>query len=136
MAFMPIRTGKTAYEIVMERTRPPRPDEPEDCLIYTGPTKNGGYGVLQFDKRKLRAHRVVMEHHHGPSDLDVLHSCDHKPCVNIAHLRYGDYSDNYEDRILNRQEFTRLCEVPLCTRKHAGRGMCQMHYSRWLRASK
>lgn len=69
-----------------------------------------GYGRIRIGSRMVRAHRIVMEHHHGPSDLDVLHSCDAPSCVEIAHLRYGSPSDNQIDCVernrTNRQRLT------------------------------
>jgi hypothetical protein len=47
-----------------------------------------------------RASRVVWEIVTGyapPKELDVLHTCDNKRCVNYAHLYLGDASQNMAD---------------------------------------
>lgn len=71
-----------------------------ECLVFTGAKTKAGYGKIALPrpaKGHRLAHRVVLEHHHGPSSLMSLHSCDNPPCVNIAHLRYGTAQDNVDD---------------------------------------
>lgn len=87
----------TAYERVMMRT-----ERQGDCLVFTGETDAKGYGLVSRPgdrTRRLRAHRVVLEHHYGPSPLNALHSCDNPPCVEIAHLRWGTQGENVDDMV-------------------------------------
>ena len=88
--------GTPAYDKVMARSV-----WEGDCLVYKGPCYSNGYGAVKvpITRRHALAHRVVMEHHFGPSDLYVLHSCDNPPCVNVEHLRYGTQSDNLMDAV-------------------------------------
>ena len=68
-------------------------------LLFTGALSRG-YGVVgTTPHRTAFAHRVVMAHHNGPSDLCVLHSCDNPACVEISHLRYGTRGDNAADKV-------------------------------------
>lgn len=83
------RYGTSAYERVMARTAP----GPGDCIEFTG-VRVRGYGQVRFGGKSLYAHRVVLAHHLGPSDLDALHSCDNTGCVNIEHLRWGTHQEN------------------------------------------
>jgi hypothetical protein len=84
----------------------------EGCWLWTASTRRDGYGQMMFrvgGKSNLRpTHRVAYEHFHGPipDGAHVLHSCDVKRCVNPAHLRLGDHTQNMRDaaaRGLNRR---------------------------------
>lgn len=72
-----------------------------DCFVFNRATNEGGYGRIGIPgtDRAMLAHRAVMEHHYGKSDLEVLHSCDNPPCVRIEHLSYGTRLDNNTDAI-------------------------------------
>jgi hypothetical protein len=92
--------GVEPYERVMARSV----EQPGGCRVWTGAVGTHGYGVTSTPRgakakgnRMVCVHRIVAEHHLGPSDLFVLHSCDNKLCVNIDHLRYGTHSDNMID---------------------------------------
>ena len=68
------------------------------CWPWTGGL-SGGYGVISFQGRRLKAHQLAWELARGPRDgLDVLHSCDNPPCCNPAHLFLGTRRDNNEDK--------------------------------------
>ncbi|QIN93650.1 HNH endonuclease [Gordonia phage DumpsterDude] len=74
------------------------------CWVWTGATKDGGYGVIRPSGQRsgppAKAHRVSAEF----AGMDVagrfvLHACDNPPCVNPAHLRPGAPIDNVEDMV-------------------------------------
>lgn len=81
-----------AYDRVMARTR-----REGDCLVWTGGTTFDGYGRVHDSGKARRVHRIVFEHHQGPTPLDVLHRCDNRRCVEIDHLRAGTKLDNARD---------------------------------------
>ena len=59
-----------------------------------------GYGCVWLDDKAVRTHRVVWELIYGPipEGLQVLHSCDNRPCCNPEHLFLGTNQDNVDDR--------------------------------------
>lgn len=77
-----------------------RTEERGECLIWTGPTANFGYGSLTYLGTIRRAHRVVWEMANGPipEGMCVLHRCDTPPCVRLAHLFLGTRTDNMADK--------------------------------------
>lgn len=71
------------------------------CWRYTGGLNGSGYGNIWQDGHTRSAHVVSYEIHNGPvpEGLNVLHSCDYKPCINPEHLFSGTQQDNIDDMI-------------------------------------
>lgn len=84
--------------------------DPEGCWPWTGCTNRDGYGVSSIMKRKVLAHRVVLEDALGrtlsPGEC-ALHSCDNPPCCNPEHLTPGTQRENLRDR--DRKGRQRTC---------------------------
>ncbi|MDJ0395915.1 HNH endonuclease [Rhodococcus sp. G-MC3] len=59
-----------------------------DCLIYLGPTNADGYGYLTVNGKREFAHRLVFAEFNGsiPNKKRVLHSCEHRGCIEKSHL--------------------------------------------------
>lgn len=88
---------RSAYERVMARS-----SRIGNCLVFSGARWGGNawqYGCIKDNGRPKSAHRIVWEHHHGPTDLFVLHHCDKTLCVNIDHLFVGTQADNMRDMV-------------------------------------
>lgn len=106
---------------------PLMPGMETNCQVWTGATKDTGYGVMKWPGEK----RVVLVHVYAydmvRDDRDgrwVLHKCDNRPCVRLDHLFAGTHRDNMkdmqakgrasrgEDRVyLSDAEKARMCEM-------------------------
>lgn len=66
------------------------PDDGTDCILWTGGTGSGGYGIVSLGKADLqvKAHRFIYEHAVGPipKDYVIHHICKNISCVNPSHL--------------------------------------------------
>jgi hypothetical protein len=75
------------------------------CWEWTGSTDMNGYGRLGEWRGEKSAHRASYTFHKGsiPEGRLVLHSCDNRRCINPAHLRLGNHSDNNLDAYKRRR---------------------------------
>lgn len=78
----------------------PRLEWSGDCLLWTGPVNNQGYGyVSRRDGGTRLVHRIVAMEHADFDGYICLHTCDTPRCCNPDHLRPGTQADNIEDCI-------------------------------------
>lgn len=80
--------------------------KPATCLEWRGLCNRGGYGVIQFKNKKIRAHRLSYLLFCGPipQGMFVCHRCDNPKCVQPKHLFLGTKQDNTDDMVQkNRQ---------------------------------
>lgn len=71
------------------------------CWIWTAGLFENGYAQLRIGTKKVRVHRMVLEHTlNRPLASDVLacHTCDIKCCVNPAHIFADTFAGNAWDR--------------------------------------
>lgn len=72
-----------------------------ECIEYTGTIDPTGYGVIQVNRKRTKAHRLSFELHNGPipTGMMVRHKCDNRPCINPAHLELGGQMENMADMV-------------------------------------
>ena len=77
-----------------------RIDKTTSCWEWKGCMRSkGGYGLFSIGRKNLSAPRFAYETFYGPipKDLNILHSCDNRRCVNPNHLSPGTQSQNIKD---------------------------------------
>ena len=84
------------YELRIEKTG--------DCWIWRGSISSNGYGIYQTYKRYLGtswAHRVayILKYGEIPKNLEIMHNCDNKLCVNPEHLSLGTHQENENGKL-------------------------------------
>ena len=69
------------------------------CWEWQGARFTTGYGLIWQGNKARGAHRIAYILTCGPipQGVFILHTCDHPPCVNPAHLRLGTPADNHLD---------------------------------------
>ena len=72
----------------------------DECWFFEGHIRPDGYGRVKGDGQHERelAHRYSYKLFKGdPGDLEVMHSCDVRCCINPAHLSLGTHQQNMMD---------------------------------------
>lgn len=70
-----------------------------ECIEFLGKRDKDGYGTLQFEGKKVRAHRLAFFKLHRWWPPVVRHTCDNPPCWNQTHLLGGTQADNMHDMV-------------------------------------
>lgn len=71
---------------------------PSGCLEWQG-HRNGGYGVVRYQRDLWKVHRLAWTLTHGPipPGLAVCHRCDNPSCADPEHLFLGTWAENRRD---------------------------------------
>jgi len=82
-----------ALEVFKRRRVEQHPDE---CWPWLGAHREDGYGVIKFDGKMYKVHRLAYLLAHGElsADLTVDHLCRMKSCINPTHLEAVTQSVN------------------------------------------
>src|SRR5215471_13117551 len=70
------------------------------CWEWIGGFFSNGYGRIGYGGVDYGVHKIaamIWLDHSLLSSLDVMHSCDNKPCFNPEHLEIGTRSKNMAD---------------------------------------
>ncbi len=78
------------------------PEPNSGCHLWIATYCGDGYGQFSVKGKAVLAHRYAWERCYGriPHGLCVLHRCDVRSCVNVAHLFLGTNKDNVIDRAI------------------------------------
>jgi hypothetical protein len=78
-----------------------------ECRIWKDTCRQKfGYGMIQWRKKTMAAHRAAWIAWKGPIPvgLCVLHKCDNPSCINPNHLFLGTQNDNIKDMISKKRQ--------------------------------
>jgi hypothetical protein len=87
---------------------------PDECWEWQA-GRSKGYGVIKWDGKQRKAHRISWMLAHGEMpELLVCHHCDNPPCVNPAHLFLGTHRDNVMDKVSKGRQPSGVGELNAC----------------------
>lgn len=97
----------------------------DDCIEHSVTRTDGGYGVTNITLgkgiyRTIKVHRFAYEQVHGPipEGLSILHACDNRACINVAHLRVGTRAENQADMTAKGRGRNRFTDATHCIHGH------------------
>jgi hypothetical protein len=87
------------------------------CWEWTGQLSRDGYGLIRYQGKMQRVHRVSWEIASGQKpSLWILHKCDNRKCFNSDHLYEGTRSENAKDAVLRKRLHAQ--NITHCPKKH------------------
>lgn len=106
----PRKSRRTLEEIKLDFWARVKMGKPDECWEWSKARNSlkSRYGIVWWNGRKWKAHRLAFYLTHGEIDdsLLVCHKCDNPPCCNPNHLFQGTNVDNSNDKFAKgRQRF-------------------------------
>lgn len=91
-----------------------------DCLVWNLVKNGAGYGLIRYNQRNWRVHRLVWELLHGPipPGMEACHKCDNPACCEPAHIFIGSHHDNMRDMARKRRWANQYAGKTHCKRGH------------------
>lgn len=101
------------------------PNEATGCIEWSGTLNDAGYGLLMWEKKYRRAHRLAWEMKNGviTGGLFLCHRCDNPKCINVDHLFLGTPTDNMRDKIAKGRGNATKLTVPEAQEIKAAKGL-------------
>jgi hypothetical protein len=107
------------------------------CWPWTGRKDRDGYGVLYFEGKERRAHRVAFYLTNGRwPEPCCLHDCDNPPCCNPDHLHEGTQPQNIHECVERGRIAKSDRNGRYKTGAHVGRSATRIEYMRAWRAAR
>lgn len=76
------------------------------CVVWAAARFKTGYGAVWTGEKVECAHRYsyILAKGEIPHGMDIMHSCDNRPCVNPAHLSAGTRQANMQDCVDKKRQ--------------------------------
>jgi hypothetical protein len=118
-----IARTKSPYDRLMKRVD--KLSSPTGCWLWTGSKNLGGYGQFKWNSTESEStHRASWRIFMGkiPENIQVLHRCDVRHCVNPNHLFLGTNDDNHLDKAIKKRAKNQhsRSNMEVCLRGHTG----------------
>ena len=88
-------------------------DPETSCLIWQLAKSRNGYGVIKYEGKKQKAHRLAYEIFVGPLQPGsvVHHTCSTRACVNPEHLQQISAQNNVAEMLERSYYINRIAEL-------------------------
>jgi hypothetical protein len=83
------------------------------CRLWTAAKSETGYGVVRWEDKQYRAHRLAWETAYGPIPKGsvIHHKCGVRHCVNLAHLQSVTPQQNAAEMFERQYYIARIAEL-------------------------
>ena len=90
------------------------------CWLWSGHEQPNGYGVISFNNKQVRTHRLSYLLYNGPilPGKIVMHKCDTPQCVNPDHLKSGTQAENLKDMKQKGRNRNQFMHIKICKNGH------------------
>lgn len=93
-------------------------DQISGCWLWTGATRDDGYGAFRIRGQVHGAHRVAFLLTHGRWPVEAMHVCDWPGCVNPSHIIDGTHARNMREKRRGSKSFAHVPTVAVDALRH------------------